>query len=139
MAVYVGRKGNVLLGTYKVAEIGTWKMSGAIRDTIDITPFGSEEKIYEFGLADGGTITFSGSYDPTDSTGQALLDSAHSLGSKLTNLKFMINSTSGYISDVTGNSSSSMLVTKCKSIDMSANGVGKIDFEVKISGRVALV
>jgi len=139
MAVYVGRKGSVLLGTYEVAEIGTWKMAGATRDTIDITPFGSEEKIYEFGLADGGTITFSGSYDPTDSTGQKLLNDALDFGSKLTNLKFMINSTSGYISDVTGNSSSSMLVIKVRSVDMSANGVGKIDFEVKVSGRVALV
>jgi hypothetical protein len=138
MGVLVGRRGAVLLGTYRIAEIGTWKMNGVTRDTIDVTPFGSEDKLYEFGLSDGGTITFSGSYDNTDSTGQALLDSACQNGSAIS-LKFMINSTSGYVPDTTGNSSSRMLVTKCRSIDMSANGVGKIDFEVKISGRIALV
>ena len=84
-------------------------------------------------------MSFSGSFDPTDTTGQTLLESACVNASKLTNLYMFIDNTSYYTADVTGNTKSCILVTKCKSVDFAIAGVGKIDFEAKISGRMALV
>lgn len=139
MSVKLGFRGAVKLGTYTVAEIGNWKMSGYTREAIDTSHFGSEEKTFEFGIADGGTLTFSGSFDPADANGQAMLESACKNASKLTNIRLYVDNTSYFTPDVTGNSVSCVLITKCLSVDFASNGIGKIDFEGRISGRMALV
>lgn len=132
MAVLTGKTGSVKLGTYAIAELGTYTLSGFSRETLESSSFGDDIKEYQIGLGDGGEITFNGNYDPTDTTGQILLESALKNASVFTggNLKFYINNTT-YFSVSTGGE---MLITKVKSINMDKAGIGKVDFTCKISG-----
>lgn len=138
MAVKVGRLGKVVLGTYTIAEQGTWSMDGIIQDTVEVTKFGDQFKFYEFGLGDGGTITFSGHYDMTDTNGQLLLDSAIRNKSAITNLKLYIDNTSYYTTDNT-TTVSRLIMQKVGAIAFDKAGVGTINFSAKVSGVMVLV
>jgi hypothetical protein len=137
MATKVGKFASVYAGTYKVAEIGEFTVSGFSRDALEVTAFGDDIKKYIFGLGDSGEITFKGHYDPTDSTGQTLLDSACKNSSTLSSaqLKFYIDSTS-YICLGSGGT---WLVTKCNAVAFDKAGVGTIDFTVKCSGAALTI
>lgn len=128
----VGKIASVKLGTYKVSGMGTFTLSGFTRDVLEDTEFGDDIKTFMFGLGTGGTLSFSGLYDPTDSTGQVLLDSACKNSSTFTggDLKLYIDNTSYLTVDTGGN----ILITKCKAITMEKNGLGQCSFEGTISG-----
>lgn len=138
MAIKIGRKAKVVLGTYTVAEQSTWAMSGLTNETLDKSVFEDEIRTYEFGIGDYGTITFSGFYDPTDTTGQVLLRSAALNKSKIQDLKLYIDATS-YWTAKTTSVTGEILVTKVDSVTMENNGIGRIDFEAKVSGELVLV
>ena len=130
MAVKVGKAAGVFLGTYKIAEIGTYTLSGFTRETLEDTEFGDDIKTYVFGLGDGGEVSFSGNYDPTDTAGQGEIQSACSNASLLGNaLKFYVDSVS-YFAVNAGN----ILITKCKAIAFERAGLGTIEFTGKVSG-----
>jgi len=139
MSTKKGLTGKVVLGTYKVAEMGVYTMSGLVNDILEDTELGDLVRSFDFGLQDGGTISFEGSFDPTDSTGQTLLDSACKNQSKLTNLKLYIDNTSYYTIDTTGVTGASLLLTKCRSVSMEKAGIARVSFEAKVSGRMELV
>jgi len=138
MAVYVGRIADVLVGTYSVSEMGTITMGGLTNDVIEHTSFGDTFKLYEFGMGDYGTLSFSGWYDPSDSTGQSILRSAAVNVSKLTNLYLYIDNTSFWAaktSSVTG----AILMTKVDAWTTDKDGLARIDFEAKVSGEMTLI
>jgi len=136
MASKSGFAAKVTLGTYTIAGMGTWSMDGVSRETIEDTAFGDSVKKYVFGFMDGGAISFDGSYDPADMTGQAILNSACVNASFLGSgsIRLYIDNTSYW----TVGSGGYLLVTKANGITMDKNGLGKVSFNAKVSG-VAMV
>ena len=123
----------VTIGTYKLLGAGTYSISGFTRNTEDVSEFGDDIDVYEFVTANGGTISISDVlYDPTDTTGQVLLDSACLNYSKFGSggICFFVNSTSFR----TVASGGHLLVTKSHAVEMARNGLGKCSFEAQVSG-----
>jgi len=132
-----GRFSKVTYGTTKVLGAGKFSLSGLSRKTLEASEFGDDIDVFEFGTADGGTISLSDVlYDPTDATGQALLDALvatplKSLGNNLTSgLRFYINSTSYRQVGTSGH----ILLTSGYKLDVDRNGLAKCGFEGKVSG-----
>ena len=126
----------VTLGiTSKILGAGKYSISGATRKTVDVSEFGVDIDIFEFGSADGGTISLTDvAYDPTDPQ-QNTLRTAVQNGTKLTGdvtsgLLFWINTTS-YLAVGT---SGTILMTQAGRVDADRNGSAKTSFEGKISG-----
>lgn len=132
MSVRSGKSANVKLGTYTVSEMGEWTFSGFTRDVIEYFSFGNDFKRYVFGVADGGEITFRGYYDPADTTGQDLINSACVNSSSFTggDLKFYVDNTSYFTVNTGGN----IMITKCLSVTMEKAAVGTIEFTGKVTG-----
>lgn len=137
MASKSGFAAKVTMGTYTIAGMGSWSMDGVSRETIEDTAFGDTVKKYVFGMMDGGSLTFDGNYDPADSTGQAILNSAcvnaSALGSG--SIRLYIDN----ISYWTVASGGQLLVTKANAISMEKNGLGKISFSAKVSGAAMVL
>jgi hypothetical protein len=126
----------VTLGpTSKVLGAGKFAISGATRKTIDASEFGVDIDIFEFGSADGGTISLTDcNYDPACPE-QVTLDTAVKTGIKLINsvtsgIRFWINSTS-YLACAT---SGYILMTSSGRVDAERSGIAKTSFEGKVSG-----
>lgn len=138
MASKSGRSvAGVKLGTYVVAGQGIWTFSGMTRTVLDDTAFDTTVDKYQFGRLNGGTITFSGNYDPADTTGQNLLDSAVKNASYFTggDLKIYIDNTSYFTVDTGGN----IMMTKARAITMDKNGLGQCSFEGQTSNGVMVL
>ena len=126
----------VTLGiTSKILGAGKYSISGATRKTVDVSEFGVDIDIFEFGSADGGTISLSDvSYDPTDpqqNTLQTCVENGTKLnGSTTSGLLFWINNNS-YIHVGT---SGHILMTSAGKVDADRNGSAKTSFEGKVSG-----
>lgn len=126
----------VTLGvTSKILGAGKYSISGVTRKTVDCSEFGVDIDIFEFGSADGGTITLSDcSYDPTDPQ-QNTLRTCVQNGTKLNNsvtsgILFWINSTSYLAVGTSGH----ILMTQAGRVDADRNGMAKTSFEGKVSG-----
>lgn len=131
--VFNGKFQKVTIGTYKVLGAAKYSISGLSRKTLDASEYGDDIDVFEFGTADGGTISISDVlYDPTDSTGQALLDSASLNASKFGSgdLRFYVNSSS-YRTVASGGH---ILITTSHKIDSDRNQLAKCGFEGKVSG-----
>lgn len=128
-----GRFQKVTIGTYSVMGAGQYSLSGLTRNTLDSSEFGDEVDKFEFGTANGGTITVNDVlYDPTDTTGQVMLDSACLNASKFGSgdLRFYVNSSS-YRTVASGGN---ILITKSHALEANRNGLGKCGFEGQVSG-----
>ena len=127
----------VTLGaTSKVLGAGKYAISGATRKTVDVSEFGVDIDIFEFGSADGGTISLSDcAYDPTDPS-QNYLRQCVEEGIKLwgndatSGLRFWVNSSS-YLAVGT---SGSILMTSAGKVEADRNSSAKTSFEGKVSG-----
>ena len=133
----VGLVGTYIVYTYVVSEQGQYSLSGFSRDALDSTAFGDDVKEFTFGVADGGEITFSGNYDPADTNGQLIVDSACINASVFTggDMRFYIDSTS-YL---TVNTGGNILITKCRTVGVDKVGLATISFTGKISGKSMIV
>ena len=126
----------VTLGaTSKVLGAGKYSITGMTRKTIDASEFGVDIDIFEFGSADGGTISLTDvAYDPTNPE-QLTLHGCVQNGTKLINsttsgIRFWINSTS-YL---TVGTSGTILMTSAGKVDADRSGMAKTSFEGKVSG-----
>jgi hypothetical protein len=128
-----------LLGTYVVALQGSWTIDGLGNDFVETTSFGDICKHFEFTMQAYGTVKFDGFFDMTDTNGQLALWTAFKNQSKLTNLKFYIDSTSRYEVDLTSDSSACIMITSVSPIAFSKADVGKISFSGQVSGPLLLV
>lgn len=126
----------VTLGiTTKVLGCGKYSISGVTRRTVDVSEFGVDVDIFEFGAADGGTISLTDvSYDPTDTAQNTLRTNVNTAvkmtGDATSGLLLWINSTS-YLSVGTGGH---ILLTSGGKVDSDRNGASKTSFEGKVSG-----
>lgn len=135
MSVKPGYLASVRKGSVTIAELGQWSMSGFTRETLDSTAFGDAYKTFVVGIGDYGTISFSGNYDPDDSTGQAILNAACLAATELTDLYFYVDSQNFW--KVTG-AGAYILLTKCYAITADKSGICTIAFEGKVSGAMCL-
>jgi len=126
----------VTLGaTSKILGAGTYSISGITRTTVDVSEFGVDVNIYEFGSADGGTISLSNvAYDPTNPeqlTLQGCVENKTDLiHSTTSGIRFWINSTSYLTIGTSGN----ILMTKAGAVEADRNGVARTSFEGQVSG-----
>lgn len=128
----------ITVGTYTLLGASKYSISGLARSTLEASEYGTGTDIFEFGSADGGTITISDvMYDPLDTTGQTLLESACLNASKFGSggLCFYVGTTS-YKTVGTGGF---MLVTKSHVLESERNGLAKCSFEVKVSGAAMVL
>jgi hypothetical protein len=130
-----------------VAELGTWSISGINRNMIDVTSFGDTVMAFKPGMLDPGSITFTGFYDPTDSSGQAKIISSLSSGISISNstsrklrkLRIWASmSTSPGSTNVRGywscvGSSGEVFITGME-LGTDKNNVGTVSFTAKVSG-----
>ncbi len=126
----------VTLGpTSKVLGVSKYLISGITRKTVDVSEFGVDPDIFEFGSADGGTITLSDvSYDPTNPEQQTFVTNCETgvkfINSTTSGIRFWINSTS-YL---TIGTSGTILMTSAGKVEADRNGSAKTSFEGKVSG-----
>lgn len=145
-----GKDAKVALGSNTITKMGTWSLDGIQAEEFDASAFGDTWKKFEYGMKDGGSITFNGHYDPTDTNGQQALQQANLYNSALTNLRLYIDNTSyfepcqttGYFSpNLTTGAPTQLSDVKIKSlkIDADKSGLEKISFTGKVSGCMVLV
>ena len=71
MATHHGKEGSVFIEANKIAEVTDWTYDEDA-SLVESTAINSDSKIYEPGIPDGsGTVNCH--YDPSDTTGQALM------------------------------------------------------------------
>ena len=137
MGLKIGRLASVRLGATQVLGIGTWEMSGITTDQLESTEFGDAWKTYEYGLKDGGQITFSGLYDPADTTGQNALRTYNEESTQVTSLRLYVDNTSYWIPATTG--PASYVVITAYDVKADKSGMMTCSFTAKVSGKMELL
>lgn len=149
MSVKVGHLGAVKLGTTTVLGMGTWTISGVTADQLESSVFTNNWKTFEFGMKDGGQVTFNGLLDPADDAGQSLLQKYNMDNTDVTDLRLYVDDTSWYEPNQTtgyfNNTSSSGEDTPVSLVNITSydigldkSGLGTISFTAKISGLMVL-
>ena len=150
MAYKSGKDCAVKLGTSTVVGMGDWSITGITADQMDSSAMGDNWKTFEFGMKDGGTISFSGIADPADTTGQETLQLANLANTDLTTLRLYIDDTSyyvpcqttGYFSPTNTTGIDTVLShVNVTSYDITADKADlvKVSFTAKVSGCMVLV
>jgi hypothetical protein len=85
VTVYLATDATSSVAPQTVAELGEWSISGISRNMIDYTAFGDTVAKHKPGMLDPGTVTFSGFFDRTDSTGQVQLITSLTSGGAISN------------------------------------------------------
>lgn len=147
------KKGNitkVTIGADTIVGMGDYNRSGGQAVQMDTTAFTDNFESYEFGVKAGEDLTFSGLYDPDDTTGQEELQKAKVDGTDLTTLRFYIDNTSyfeacqttGYFSPANTTGVGTEL-SHINIINVDTNSTRtdmmKISFSAKVSGVMVLV
>lgn len=136
MSTYNGRDATVKYGTYTVAEMASWSLDLS-NEEIDTTAFGST-----WGKSDVGmrkwSLSVSGHYDPSDSTGQSQIESAWASGGLVNSIKVYVDNTSYWVPDVTTDSDAGGRVTTY-TINQAHNTVASISLTLSGSGPVTFV
>ena len=125
-----GSKGKVMLGSVTIANILEWNLSGFVMGVLDTTAFGDTIRTFipdETG--DPGTISFTGNYDPSDSTGQLAIDALCVAGTASTDLYLYANTSTFWRVGAGG----SIYTTKGKAVSMPRSGLGTVSFEGQVS------
>lgn len=130
-----GRYASVKLGSDLVQNFGRWSLNFDL-DEIDVTVFGSVWKKSVPGFQGWGA-TVEGFYDPADTTGQLALQSDALSATKVTDLRFYINSDSYWTPDVTNDSDAGAYITGI-AIDHDKAGVATVSFTVVGFGPLTL-
>jgi hypothetical protein len=138
MGFKVGNNAKVTLAATTVVGMGNWKLSGVQVDLLESTAFGDTAKQYMAGLLDYGSVSFGGLYDPADTTGQKVLQSACENNSKIANIRLYVDNTSYWTPNVTAVSAAGMLV-QSYNIGFDKSSLGTIDFSGKCTGPWVLV
>ena len=132
----MGRYASVKLASDLIANLSNWSVDIS-SDEIDVTVFGSVWKKSMPGFQ-GWTGSAEGFYDPADSTGQAVMQSDALNATKITNIRFYINSTSYWTPDVTTDTNAGCYVNTV-SIRHDKAGVAAVTFNILGYGPLTLV
>lgn len=148
MAVNVAYKGKVTLGETTVVGMGRWSIDGISSDVFEASSLGDVCKKYEIGMKDAGTVSFSGWFDPTDTTGQEVVQSAFVAERNISDIRFFWNSTqywapnhiTGYFCPTYTTGAGTPIGTmRITSIDIKndKSGICTISFVGRVSGAIA--
>jgi len=138
MSFKAGNNAKVTLGAATVVGMGNWSLPGISTDLLESTAFGDTAKQYLTGLLDYGDVNFGGLYDPSDSTGQAVLISANLNNSKISVIRLYVDNTSYWTPDTTTVTAAGMLV-QTTAIGVDKSGLATITFSGKATGPWVLV
>jgi len=94
MGAKIGRACSVKLGSTKTLGLGTWTISGIDADQFEDSEFGDTYKTHLIGFREGGTVAFTGYYDPADTTGQTAMKTYWKNGTEITSMRFYVDATS---------------------------------------------
>jgi hypothetical protein len=131
MAAINGAGGKVMIGSVTVANIKEWSISGFTMGVLDTTAFTSTVMTFiPDDTGNPGTISFSGNYDPADTTGQAALAILCQAGTTSTNLYLYANTSTFWRVGTGGN----IITTKAKAVTFPRNGLGAVSFDGQVSG-----
>ena len=124
----------------KVLGAGKYSLSGLVRKTIDASEFGVDYDIFEWGSADGGTISLSDClFDPSNPEQMtlftAVVNQVKLIRNVSTGIRFWLNSTSY----MTIGSSGQILMTTAYKVDADRSGLAKTSFEGKVSGDYMVI
>ena len=119
-----------------IANLGAWSIDINM-DDIDATAFGSVWKKSMPGFQ-GWTGSAEGFYDPSDTSGQAVLQSDALSATKITAIKFFIDSTSYWTPDVTNDTEAGCYINAV-SIKHDKAGVAAVTYSIIGYGQLALV
>lgn len=152
MAKYVGKDCDIQIGTASVVGMGNWTMNGVTTEKFDASAFQDEWITYLYGMKSGGTITFSGHADLSDTTGQQVLLGANVKNSALTTIKFWLDNTSyfepnqtsdyfapGALSTGMGTPGVCSVYITEWNVGADKSGIVSISFTADINGCMALV
>jgi hypothetical protein len=132
----IGRYASVKLGSAVIANLASWKMDFTT-DELDASVFGTG-----WGATMPGqqkwVATVDGFLDMLDTTGQLVIKTAKFAGTKVTNIKFFDDTTSGWVPDITTDSSAGAYILGM-SIDAAMNGLVKVSYKIGGVGPIALV
>jgi len=129
MATKSGRYHAIKKGTYTVSEQGHFDLDMS-SDEIDTTAFGSTWAKSDVGFKKW-SLSMSGYYDPTDTNGQAELETAYMGGTLVTDLSVYVDNTSYWEPDLTTDSDAGGRITSYK---VSGDKAGVASFDMVLSG-----
>lgn len=130
MAFVSGKNQKVTFGEGLVAGIGDWSLSNTAPELVEATGFGDDVKRWvDAGIADAGTVSFKGFYDPTDIGGQKKIMELLNSGKGTAELFFYENE-SAYWKVGSGGE---IFITKA-SLDAGKAKLMEIAFDGKVSG-----
>jgi hypothetical protein len=132
MASIGGKFAKVMYGSSVVAGMGTFSITGFTPDILEDTAFGDTVKKYvNAGIGDPGKVSFSGNYDPADTTGQDVLRTLCAAGTAIDCLYFYI-STSCFFRVASGGT---IIMTKADYPTINKSGLGTCSFEGQVSAK----
>jgi hypothetical protein len=131
-----GRYASIKKGSVLVQNMGKWALAIKMAE-IDVSVFGSVWGKKIPGMQDW-TGTIDGFYDPADTIGQKLLHDAALAATKLTDIRFYIDSTSYWTPDISGESGAGAYITSIN-VGHDKAGVASISMSVVGYGKIALV
>jgi len=132
----MGRYASIKVATTLVENLGKWSLDIKM-DEIDTSVFGSVWGRKIPGMQ-AWTGTLEGYYDPADTNGQKVLQDAALAATKLTTIRFYIDSTSYWTPDVTSETNAGAYISSI-SINHDKAGVAAITMNVIGYGKIALV
>ena len=146
MALKIGKNCKVTIGANTVVGMGTWSISDGTAVEVDDTEFGDNFMTFQFGIHDGGTISFNGHHDPADITAQEILRQAKNDDSTMNTIRLYVDANSYYEACRTTsywsptNTSAALLsfpadlyINACD-IGADKSGMASISFTGKLSG-----
>lgn len=110
MSTYVGRDAAFKVGTNLVAEMTDWSIE-VTADIIREDVFGDTWAKKHGLAATDWTATVNGLVDLTDSNGQVALENAVISGTKMSTLRFYVDSTNYYTSDTDSDANAGAYIT----------------------------
>jgi len=136
MATYNGRNAVVKIGAVTVAEMASWSLDLS-NDEIDTTAFGSTWKKSDVGMR-GWSLAIDGHYDPSNTTGQGLIEAAWAAGSLISTVRAHVSAASYWTPDVTTDSDAGGRVTSY-ALNQAHDAVAGISFTLSGSGPITFV
>jgi len=132
----MGRYASIKKGTTLIQNLGRWTLDIKM-DEIDVSVFGTVWGKTIPGMQKW-TATIEGFYDPGDTNGQKALHDAALAATKLTDVRFYIDSTSYWACNLTGDSNAGAYITGIN-VNHDKAGVAAITMNVVGYGSLILV
>jgi len=133
-----GYKGDIYIGSVKIAGGATWTYGGSVRAMLPCDEFGDEIVTEIPGQITGGEITITGNYLMDTDAGQQLLKTRFDSGDQITDIKLYISYADGiyHMPDDTTTPASYVTVTNYDNITHDKSGTGTFTCTMKVSGKL---